>query len=78
VGEGRQSRKNCRLADTRRFVNFDIAARAMWPSELLQGGLESFSRYLELIGDAAGFTLQPERGDCWLVLSPPEAAPPAP
>jgi AraC-like DNA-binding protein len=53
----------------RRFVNFDIAAQAMWPSELLQGGLESFSRYLELIGDAAGFTLQPERSDCWLVLS---------
>lgn len=53
----------------RRFVNFDIAAQAMWPSEQLLGGLKSFSRYLELIGDAAGFTLQPERGDCWLVLA---------
>lgn len=53
----------------RRFVNFDIAAQAMWPSPSLLSGLESLSRYLELIGDSAGFAMQPERGDSWLVLS---------
>ena len=53
----------------RRFINFDIAAQAMWPSPSLASGLESLSRYLLLIGDSAGFTLQPERADAWLVLA---------
>jgi len=53
----------------RRFINFDIAAQAMWPCPSLASGLESLSRYLALIGDAAGFTLQPDRGDGWVVLA---------
>jgi AraC-like DNA-binding protein len=53
----------------RRFVNFDIAAQAMWPNANLAGGLASLSRYLLLIGDSAGFMLQPERADSWLVLA---------
>lgn len=51
-----------------RFVNFDIAAQAMWPSPSLGGGLESLSRYLILLGDSAGFTVHRDRWGSWLVL----------
>ena len=53
----------------RRFINFDIAAEAMWPSPSLHAGLENLSRYLLLIGDSASFTLNAERTDCWLLLA---------
>jgi AraC-like DNA-binding protein len=52
----------------RRFVNFDIVAQAMWPSTTLGGGLQSLSRYLHLINDAAAFDVQLQRGDGWLTL----------
>jgi AraC-like DNA-binding protein len=51
-----------------RHINYDLAAQAMWPSPYLRGGLESLSRYLHLIGDAAEFTLQPELGGAWVTL----------
>ena len=53
----------------RRFINFDIAAQAMWPSPSLASGLESLSRYLLLIGDSAGFTMDAERTGTWLELA---------
>ena len=53
----------------RRFVNFDVAAQAMWPSPSLAAGLESLARYLLLTHDAAGVTVHPDRGDCWVALA---------
>ena len=53
----------------RRFVNFDVAAQAMWPSPSLAAGLESLARYLLLTQDAAGITMQPDRGDGWVALA---------
>ena len=53
----------------RRFINFEIAAQAMWPGSALGSGLDSFSRYLLLIGDLAAFTVRPARPDRWLELT---------
>lgn len=53
----------------RRYVNFEIAAQAMWPAHDLDAGLKNLARYLGLIGDSAAFTIQAERGDRWLVLA---------
>lgn len=52
-----------------RYINFDIAAQAMWPGPLLRHGLESLSRYLSLIGDAASFAMEPVLEGAWLTLA---------
>jgi AraC-like DNA-binding protein len=53
----------------RRFVNFDVAAQAMWPSPSLAAGLGNLARYLLLTNDAAAVTVHPDRGDCWVALA---------
>src|SRR5438105_5786099 len=52
----------------RRFIDFNIAAQAMWSSPDLAGGLQVLSQYLELIQDASMFALVADRGDRWIVL----------
>ena len=52
----------------RRFLNFKFGERAMSAGPHLWGGLQSLSRYLTLIGDSTAFSLERERGDCWLEL----------
>jgi AraC-like DNA-binding protein len=52
----------------RRYIDFNIAAQAMWSSPDLASGLKVLSQYLELIHDATMFALVSERGDRWLVL----------
>lgn len=51
-----------------RYINFEFATQAMWPSHALQGGLESLARYLHLTGDFASFTIEPQLGGTWLAL----------
>lgn len=51
-----------------RHVNFDVVGYAMLSSPDLRTGLDSFSRYLALISDAATFALQPVPEGAWLVL----------
>ncbi|MBV8273258.1 MAG: AraC family transcriptional regulator [Cupriavidus sp.] len=50
------------------YVNFDVVGYAMLSSPDLRTGLDKFSQYLALISDTATFELQPQGGDCWLVL----------
>ena len=50
-------------------LNFKFGERAMSTGPHLMGGLRALSRYLALIGDATAFSLEPERGDCWLELA---------
>jgi AraC-like DNA-binding protein len=52
-----------------RYINFDYAIQAMWPGPNLRGGAESLSRYLQLTGDFAAFTVQPQLGGAWLALA---------
>ena len=49
-------------------MNFDMPAQAMRPSPHLQAGIEGLSRYLELIGDAAGIRLDPDLQGGWLTM----------
>ncbi|HMA06776.1 MAG TPA: AraC family transcriptional regulator [Ramlibacter sp.] len=51
-----------------RHVNFDVVGYAMLSSPDLHAGLDSLSRYLALISDAATFGLQPVAEGAWLVL----------
>jgi AraC-like DNA-binding protein len=52
-----------------RHVNFDVVGYAMLSSPDLHSGLDSLSRYLALISDAATFSLQPDHGGgAWLML----------
>jgi AraC-like DNA-binding protein len=51
-----------------RHVNFDVVGYAMLSSPDLHAGLDSLSRYLALISDAATFALQPAPEGAWLVL----------
>ncbi|HUR89481.1 MAG TPA: AraC family transcriptional regulator [Ramlibacter sp.] len=52
----------------RRYIDFNIAAQAMWSSPDLAAGLKVLSQYLELIHDGSMFTMATERGDRWIVL----------
>ena len=52
----------------RRYIDFNIAAQAMWSSPDLAAGLKVLSQYHELIHDASFFALVAERGDRWVVL----------
>jgi AraC-like DNA-binding protein len=52
----------------RRYIHFELAAQAVSSSRDLGSGLVVLSQYLTLIGDAASFSIQGERGDRWLVF----------
>jgi AraC-like DNA-binding protein len=52
----------------RRFIEFNIAAQAMWSSPDLASGLKVLSQYMELIQDASMFSVVADRADRWLVL----------
>jgi AraC-like DNA-binding protein len=52
-----------------RHINFNIAAQAMWPGRDLGAGLQSLSRYLHLIGDAATFDMHPVLEGAWMQLA---------
>jgi len=53
---------------TRRYIDFNISAQAMWSSPDLASGLKVLSQYLELIHDGSAFAVVSERGDRWLVF----------
>lgn len=52
-----------------RWINYDFAAQAMWPSRTLRGGVESLSRYLHLTQDSSAFDVEPDKGGAWLRLA---------
>ena len=60
----------------RRYIDFNIAAPAMWSSPDLAAGLQVLSQYLELIHDASMFNLVADHGDRWLVLEHADASGP--
>ncbi|MDB5874172.1 MAG: AraC family transcriptional regulator [Ramlibacter sp.] len=51
-----------------RHIDFTIAAQPMGSSPTLRAGLETLAHYLELIDDAAAFTMVPRGADAWLAL----------
>jgi AraC-like DNA-binding protein len=53
---------------TAKHVNFDVVGYAMLSSPNLRAGLESMSRYMAVISDAATFDLLPDGANAWLVL----------
>ncbi len=63
---------------TAKHVNFDVVGYAMLSSPNLRAGLESMSRYMAVISDAATFDLLPEGSDWWLVLGGEGYAMPVP
>jgi len=63
---------------TAKYVNFDVVAYAMLSSPDLGRGLESLSRYMAVVSDAASFELLPEGDAHWLVLGGSGYARPVP
>ena len=63
---------------TARHVNFDVVGYAMLSSPNLRAGLESLSRYMAVISDAAPFDLLPDGNNGWLVLGGEGYAMPVP